>query len=108
MKYLDKLTGFDEKLISDPYFNGGGYHEIKRSGLLKVHADFNKHPDFDIDRRLNLLIYLNDNWQEDWGEELELYDENDMSNPIQKIAPIFNRCVIFTPKVILFMDTHMK
>ena len=58
MNWLNKLTGIEEPLISDPYLSGGGYHEIKTGGLLKVHADFNKHPSLNLDRRINLIIYL--------------------------------------------------
>ena len=53
------LTGIDEVLMPDPYFSGGGLHEIKKGGLLKIHADFNKHPLTKLDRRINVLIYLN-------------------------------------------------
>ena len=67
MSWLNELTGIKEPLISDPYLSGGGYHEIKTGGLLKVHADFNKHPKLDLDRRLNLLIYLNEDWKDEWG-----------------------------------------
>ena len=58
LEYLSKITGIDEPLISDPYLSGGGYHEIKRGGVLEVHADFNKHPKLNLDRRLNLLLYF--------------------------------------------------
>ena len=49
------------KLIADEELNGGGLHEIKKGGLLKVHTDFNKHPSNNFDRRINVLIYLK--WQ---------------------------------------------
>ena len=96
LKYLQDLTGIKETLISDPYFTGAGYHEIKKGGLLKVHADFNKHGMINLDRRLNLLIYLNKSWDPSWGGNLELYDKNDLNNPVVSIEPFFNRCVIFS------------
>ena len=96
LEYLQNLTGIKETLISDPYLSGGGYHEIKSGGVLKVHADFNKHPNLDLDRRLNLLLYLNKDWESSWGGNLELYRENNLSSPVVSIEPIFNRCVIFT------------
>lgn len=95
IKYLQKITGIKEPLISDPYLSGGGYHELKNGGVLKVHADFNKHPLLDLDRRVNLLLYLNKNWDEKWGGNLELYSANNLDNPIVKVTPEFNRCVIF-------------
>jgi len=95
LNYLQSLTGIDEPLISDPYLAGGGYHEIKTGGLLKVHADFNKHSMLDLDRRLNLLIYLNKNWNRDWGGELQLFNA-DMSGPVVSVPPRFNTAVVFT------------
>jgi len=56
--WLETLTGI-EGLIPDPYFGGGGLHQIEPGGFLKVHADFNVHPKLNLDRRLNMLIYLN-------------------------------------------------
>jgi hypothetical protein len=70
-------------------------HQILRRGYLKVHADFNKHPQFGLDRRVNVLCYLNRDWQPEWGGQLELWDA-DMQCPVQSIDPVFNRMVIFT------------
>ena len=95
LKYLQELTGIKEPLISDPYLSGGGYHEIKNGGVLKVHADFNRHPSLELDRRVNLLLYLNKSWKEEWGGNLELYSPDDLDEPIVKVTPEFNRCVIF-------------
>jgi len=95
MNWLNDLTSIKEPLISDPYLSGGGYHEIKTGGLLKVHADFNKHPRLNLDRRLNLLIYLNENWKDEWGGALQLFDK-DMDKAIQTVYPRFNTAVIFT------------
>ena len=95
LEWLNELTGIKEPLISDPYLTGGGYHEIKSGGLLKVHADFNKHENLDIDRRLNLLIYLNKEWGENWGGELQFFGEK-MDKAVQTVRPVFNTAVIFT------------
>ena len=73
---------------------GGGLHQIERGGYLKIHADFNRHPKFNLDRRLNLLLYLNENWKEEYGGHLELWN-NQMTACVRRISPIFNRCVIF-------------
>jgi Rps23 Pro-64 3,4-dihydroxylase Tpa1-like proline 4-hydroxylase len=94
IKFLENLTGIDG-LIPDPHFVGGGLHQIERGGFLKMHVDFNKHTTLNLDRRLNLLIYLNQDWQEEYGGNLELWDQ-DMTRCEQKILPIFNRCVIFS------------
>jgi Rps23 Pro-64 3,4-dihydroxylase Tpa1-like proline 4-hydroxylase len=94
LQWLNDLTGINETLISDPYLSGGGYHEIKTGGFLKIHADFNKHPKINLDRRLNMLIYLNENWNNEWGGDLHLFDEK-VDTAVQKIFPLFNRAVIF-------------
>jgi Rps23 Pro-64 3,4-dihydroxylase Tpa1-like proline 4-hydroxylase len=95
LEFLQILTGIEEKLIGDPYYLGGGLHEIKRGGLLKVHADFNKHYTLKLDRRINVLIYLNKNWKEEYGGHFELWDK-DLKNCEKKILPEFNRLAIFS------------
>ena len=94
LNFLEQLTGI-ENLLPDPYFVGGGLHQIQPGGFLDVHADFNKYQKFDLDRRLNLLIYLNEDWKEEYGGHLELWDKT-MSNCEKTILPIFNRCVVFS------------
>jgi hypothetical protein len=91
---LEALTGI-EGLIPDPGFEGGGLHEIERGGFLKIHADFNRHPRLGLDRRLNLLIYLNKDWREEYGGHLELWPA-DMSSCARRVLPVFNRCVVFS------------
>lgn len=92
--FLEQLTGI-MGLVPDPHFQGGGLHQIERGGYLKMHVDFNKHKRLHLDRRLNLLIYLNKNWREEYGGYLELWDRN-VTQCEKKILPIFNRCVIFS------------
>ena len=95
LKFLQKLTGIKETLLPDPYFEGGGYHEIKPGGFLKVHADFNKHRPTNLDRRINFLVYLNKDWEESYGGHFELWNL-DMTKAERKILPIFNRVAIFS------------
>jgi len=92
--WLEALTGIDG-LIPDPYFGGGGLHQIEAGGFLKVHADFNVHPKLKLDRRLNMLIYLNKDWRDEYGGHLELWD-SDMRECRKRILPTFNRTVIFS------------
>jgi hypothetical protein len=94
LRFLERLTGING-LVPDPHFNGGGLHQIKRGGFLKVHTDFNRHPHLNLDRRLNLLLYLNKDWREEYGGHFELWDRT-MNRCHQRILPIFNRCVVFT------------
>jgi Rps23 Pro-64 3,4-dihydroxylase Tpa1-like proline 4-hydroxylase len=93
LSFLEELTGI-KGLIPDPKFIGGGYHKILRGGKLAVHADYNVHPETKLHRRINLLVYLNQNWQEEWGGHLELWSK-DLSHRTHNILPIFNRAVIF-------------
>ncbi len=94
LKFLEKLTGIPQ-LLPDPQFEGGGLHQIVPGGKLAIHADFNQHGYFNLDRRLNALIYLNKNWKEEYGGHLELWDKG-MTKAVQKILPLFNRLAIFT------------
>lgn len=93
VNFLEALTGI-EGLIPDPHFAGGGLHELRPGGFLKVHADFNWHKKMRLDRRINLLIYLNKDWQPEYGGNLELWDTA-MERKVRDYAPLFNRCVIF-------------
>jgi len=92
--WLEAATGI-EGLIPDPYFGGGGLHQIEPGGFLKVHADFNVHPKLHLDRRLNMLIYLNKDWPDEYGGHLELWDRGGQ-RPVKRILPLFNRTVIFS------------
>lgn len=94
LKFLETLTGISG-IIPDPYYVGGGLHQIKPGGKLAIHADFNKHTQLKLDRRLNVLIYLNKDWKEEFGGHFELWNR-DMTKAEQKILPLFNRCAIFT------------
>jgi hypothetical protein len=91
--FLERLTGIDG-LIPDPYFFGGGLHQIEAGGFLKVHVDFSRNDKLRVDRRLNAIVYLNRDWDPAWGGALELWDA-EMTRPVVSVEPIFNRCVIF-------------
>jgi Rps23 Pro-64 3,4-dihydroxylase Tpa1-like proline 4-hydroxylase len=91
---LERVSGISG-LMPDPYMFGGGLHFTDSGGKLAVHADFNRHPKLNLDRRLNVLVYLNEGWTEDNRGWLELWDR-EMRNPVTRIAPIFNRTVIFS------------
>ncbi len=91
--FLEQLTGIGG-LLADPHLLGGGVHNIRPGGYLKVHADFNKLPGYGLDRRLNLLIYLNRDWLPEYGGDLELWTA-DMGRCARKVSPVAGRCVIF-------------
>jgi hypothetical protein len=91
--YLEELTGI-EGLIPDPYFSGGGIHVVSNGGHLDIHADFNHHGKMNLERRLNVLIYLNKDWQEEWGGSFEIWND-DMSAKVAGFVPLFNRMCCF-------------
>ncbi len=93
LEFLSAVTGINN-LIPDPSFEGGGLHQILPGGKLGIHADFNRHRSFGLDRRLNLLLYLNKDWREEYGGHLQLWDR-DMTTCRAKVLPLFNRVMVF-------------
>ncbi|HEY7774512.1 MAG TPA: 2OG-Fe(II) oxygenase [Marinagarivorans sp.] len=93
VEFLSEVSGIG-RLTSDPYFVGGGYHQIPRGGKLGVHIDFNKHQQLGLYRRLNAILYLNKNWEEAYGGHFQLWDEKS-GRCEKKVAPKFNRLAIF-------------
>jgi len=91
--FLRDLTGH-ESLHGDDMLMGGGIHKILNGGKLSVHTDYNTHPQTKHHRKLNLLLYLNKDWKDEYNGNLELWDKN-VENCIVSVKPIFNRVVIF-------------
>jgi len=94
LAFLEKLTGIPG-LMPDPHLEGGGIHQIGTGGFLKVHTDFNWHERLKMHRRINVLLYLNEKWDEAWKGHLELWDD-EVRECRARIAPLFNRMVIFS------------
>ena len=93
MKRLSVICGID-KLISDPYYTGGGLNCTRPGGLLDVHVDGNWHHAMGVHRRLNAILYLNKEWQTAWGGQLELWDR-ELSHCVTSIEPRMNRLIVF-------------
>ena len=91
--FIERVTGISG-IIPDPGYVGGGMHEIASGGFLKIHADFNRHKHLQLDRRLNVILYLNEDWDETWGGHLELWDR-EMTRAEASIAPLAGRMVCF-------------
>lgn len=94
---IGTITGIDQ-LRYDPYYFGGGTHENRQGQDLDPHVDFNYHPVTRQHRRLNLIIYLNAEWQTEWGGALQLHRDPYLppgEDDIITVAPLLNRCVIF-------------
>ena len=87
-----------KKFYPDIGLNGGGWHIHKQGGKLNTHLDYSIHPKLNLQRKLNLIVYLNSKWQKSWGGDLGLWDNKSSKSPgklIKSVAPIFNRAILF-------------
>ena len=100
LEFLEGLSGI-EALLPDPYFVGGGFHEVGRGGKLGIHADFRINNRLHLRRRMNVIVYLNEDWRDEYNGALELWSR-DMKHMAKRIAPVWNRCVIFNTEA----DSH--
>jgi hypothetical protein len=94
---IGRITGIDD-LRYDPWYFGGGTHENRQGQDLDPHIDFNYHPRTRQHRRLNLIIYLNEEWNDAWGGSLQLHRDpylDPAEDEIVTVTPLMNRCVIF-------------
>lgn len=94
LRFLEEMTGISG-LIPDPYFMGGGIHRTNNGGFLGIHADFNHHHKMGLERRLNILIYLNPNWKPEYGGSFEVWTD-DMKEKVGTYPPIMNRMCCFS------------
>lgn len=97
---LSYITGIP-KLLADPQLLGGGMHMTGPGGRLDVHIDFNYVGDRKLYRRLNILVYLNERWEDSWGGQIELWDR-DVKHCEVAVSPLLNRCVLFETSDISF------
>jgi Rps23 Pro-64 3,4-dihydroxylase Tpa1-like proline 4-hydroxylase len=100
LRFLENLTGI-KGLLPDPFFFGAGLHEVANGGHLDVHTDFNHHAVLNLERRINVLIYLNRDWREEYGGCFEMWDAS-MHACVRRVVPSFNRCVIFNTSLTSF------
>jgi hypothetical protein len=97
VRFLERLTGIDG-LIPDPHLHAAGYMKVPPGGFLGLHYDFSTQQELRLDRRINVLLYLNRDWRPEWGGQLELHsnDPLDSRSHVQiDIEPLFNRLAIF-------------
>jgi len=94
INFLEDLTGI-EGLLPDPHLGGGGLHQIPKGGKLGIHVDFNQYKKINAYRRVNVLVYLNKDWPEEFGGELELWGDK-FGKDKKKLLPLFNRMAIFS------------
>jgi len=103
LEWLERITEIEEPLIGDPKLFGGGLHQSIHGAFLNVHVDYNIHPETKLHRRLNVLVYMNKDWKDEYQGHLELWDlRKGRKELLEKVAPTFNRCVIFETNEISF------
>lgn len=91
--FVETLMGMTE-LIVDPTHRGCGMHSTGVGGHVGIHSDSSRHPNQALDQRLNLILWLNQGWQEEWGGHLELWDRDGRDCRV-KIMPAHNRMALF-------------
>ena len=95
---VKRITGIPN-LVADYGMHGGGWHVHTRGGKLNIHKDYSIHPKLGMERRINIIIYLSPDWNEEWGGGLELWSHNAENNQpkecVTKVYNKFNRAVLF-------------
>lgn len=100
-KFVNKFSNIilnTSELISDPGLHGGGWHIHSRGGKLNTHLDYSLHPKLKLQRKINLIIFLNSKWEHNWGGRLGFWDSTSNKLPgelCKEIEPRFNKAVIF-------------
>ncbi len=94
LRFLEKLTGF-ERLIPDPSYHECGLHSTGRGGRLMIHTDLDRHPfkDRRLNQVLNLILFVNPDWKEEYGGHLELRTAD--RKPHTRVLPVANRMCLF-------------
>jgi len=90
---LERLTGV-RGLIPDPYFTGAGLHLTLPGGYLALHADFDRDRSRGLARRLSVVLFLVERWEEAWAGELELWDAT-LTRCEARVLPAPGRLVVF-------------
>jgi Rps23 Pro-64 3,4-dihydroxylase Tpa1-like proline 4-hydroxylase len=90
---IEHITGIP-RILTDEQLSGGGMHLTGSGGRLDVHVDFNVIKERKLFRRLNILLYLNPIWRQEWGGQIELWDK-EVKMCHHRCLPLLNRCLIF-------------
>ena len=95
---LSQITGIIP-LYPDVGLHGGGWHMHGEDGKLAIHLDYSIHPKLNLQRKLNLILYLEEDYDPAWGGSLQFWSHDEENQkPLKKITeiePIFNRAILF-------------
>lgn len=99
--FQDKIRFVSNRsdLTMDFGLHGGGWHCHGEGGNLNLHLDYNIHPKMDMQRKLNIIIYLSKDWDTSYGGGLELWSHDTETNKpktcVRTVDLKFNRAVLF-------------
>lgn len=99
-KFVSEITGIKDLFITDDEM-GRGLHQGVNGSFLDIHIDYNRHAKLDYHRRLNMLIFLNKDWKEEYGGHTELWNK-DVTVCERKVLPVMNRALLFETSEISF------
>ncbi|MBT6278436.1 MAG: 2OG-Fe(II) oxygenase [Chromatiales bacterium] len=91
VRWVEEISGISN-LRTDDQLYAAGLAQSGHGGYLNVHIDNSSHPTLPCYRRLNLLVYLNQNWLDENGGHLELWSQN--MDASVSILPTFNRMAL--------------
>jgi len=93
LHFISEISGIPN-LISDNFNLGGGIHCSSTGGRLGTHYDFNWNEELGLIRRINVLLFMNYDWEEKWKGNFQMW-KTDRSEVAKEIEPIANRLVMF-------------
>lgn len=85
LNWLESVTGYSG-LICDHHLIGAGYMRCGVGDSLKIHTDFNWNDKLRLHRAINVIFYLNPEWDESWNGDLQLWSK-DRTTKIHSIFP---------------------
>lgn len=98
ISYISDVAGI-KTLYPDIGLHGAGWHIHGRGGKLNLHFDYSVHPKLQLQRKLNIIIYLTEDWDVSWGGNLEFwshdFETKRPKNKVKVVDNIFNRAVLF-------------
>jgi Rps23 Pro-64 3,4-dihydroxylase Tpa1-like proline 4-hydroxylase len=99
-EFIDMIEGaLDLQLHADNGLHGGGWHMHAAGGNLNPHLDYSIHPKMGLQRKLNLIVYLSGELEEQHGGHLGMWShDSDASKPqelVKEVQPRFNRALLF-------------